>query len=123
MKVYKDGMDLGRDTGSIMNALMENRAESIKVGDTFAELNWTDRTLWVVTKVISTKEFIAERAQTEMTDGWQDGTEYPKKNEKGEILTDGYETTFKKKRKYWYRGGVRVHWSWGKTTGYRDPSF
>lgn len=32
MKVYKDGMVLMKDTGSLTNALMENRAKEIKVG-------------------------------------------------------------------------------------------
>ena len=131
MKIYKDGMTLMRDTASLMNAVMENKAKTINVGDTFAELLWTDRTLWVVTKVISDRKFVANRAKTYM-ENWADGTEYPVKDENGKIVADGEPRTFTKKRKYWYRSihanapatdGHRVHLSWGATTGYRDPSF
>ena len=123
MKVYKDGMTLMKDTASLANALMENKTREIKVGDTFAELMWTDRHLWIVTNVISPREFVAERVQTEMRDGWQDGTEYPKTDAEGKYLTSGYPETFKRKHKYWYLGESRVRFSWGATTGYRDPSF
>ena len=123
MKIHKDGMTLMRDTGSLTNALMENRTREIKVGDTFAELMWTDRHLWKVTEVVGQREFVAERVQTELRNGWQDGTEYPKVDADGNMLTDGYPETFKLKRKFWYLGASRIHFSWGATTGYRDPSF
>ena len=122
MKIHKDGMTLMKDTGSLTNALMENKTDTIKVGDTFAELMWTDRKLWKVTEVISPKAFMAERVETELRNGWEDGTEFPKKDERGEMITDGQPMKFIKKRKYWYCGG-RIHWAWGATTGYRDPSF
>lgn len=123
MKVYKDGMTLMKDTGSLMNALMENRTREIKVGDTFAELMWTDRHLWKVTEVVSQREFVAERVETELRNGWEDGTEYPKVDADGNMITSGRPETFKLKRKFWYLGESRIHLSWGATTGYRDPSF
>lgn len=124
MKVYKDGMTLMRDTGSLTNALCENRANVIKVGDSFAKLGWTDRYLYIVTEVRSPREFVAKRVRVEMKDGWQDGTEYPIVGEDGKWLTyDGEGEVFTKKRKYWYDGYSRVHFSWGATTGYCDPSF
>ena len=133
MKVYKDGMELMKDTGSLTNALMENKAREIKVGDTFAELMWTDRTLWKVVEVVNQTEFSAERVITYMKD-WTDGTTYPKRDDRGNILTDGHPVKFKKGRKYWYewhqnangeyyKTDSKVHFSWGKQTGYRDPSF
>lgn len=123
MKIYKDGMTLMKDTGSLTNAIMENKTREIKVGDTFAELMWTDRHLWKVTEVVSQREFVAERVETELRNGWEDGTEYPKLDADGNMLTGGCQYTFKLKRKFWYLGGSRVHLSWGETTGYRDPSF
>ena len=123
MKVYKDGMTLMKDTASLTNALMENKPREIRVGDTFAELLWTDRTLWKVTEVTNQKDFMAEQVETELKDGWEDGTEYPVRDADGNILTDGQPSRFTLKRKYWYRNGVRIHISWGATTGYTDPSF
>jgi len=133
MKVYKDGMTLMKDTCSITNALMENKSREIKEGDTFAILMWSDRSLWKVTKVVSQTEFYAERVETYMKD-WADGTEYPKRDESGNIVTSGQPVKYKKSRKYWYEWwanaqGVyyktecKVHFAWGETTGYRDPSF
>ena len=74
MKVYKDGMELMKDTGSLTNALMENRNEKIKVGDTFAELLWTDRNAYIVTRVNSQRDFYAKRLKVEMKD-WTEGTQ------------------------------------------------
>jgi len=133
MKVYKDGMTLGRETGSLTNALMENKTHEIKVGDSFALLMWTDRSLWQVTKVISQTEFYAKRVETYMKD-WTDGTCYPKTGDDGKWILWDEESKFKKSRKYWYEhcrygNGVfcktdcKAHFSWGATTGYRDPSF
>lgn len=115
-------MKLMKDTGSLTNALMENRKEQIKVGDTFAELLWSDRTLYKVVG-IEGKKILAKQVSTELRNGWEDGTEYPKVDEKGEwILCDTiYEIT--KPRKYWKMNGHTVHLCWGATTGYRDPSF
>lgn len=122
MKVYKDGMELMKDTGSLDNALMENRNENIKVGDTFAELLWTDRTAYIVTRVNNQRDFYAKRLKVEMKD-WTDGTQYPVKDEKGAYITEGGECRFRKPRKYWRESGDRVHLSWGEDCGYRDPSF
>lgn len=120
-KIYRDGMELGKDTGSITNALMENRPREIKVGDTFAELMWTDRRLWIVTRVVNQRDFYAKWVKVEMKD-WTEGTQYAVKDEKGEYVTEGAECRFRKPRKYWYHGG-KTHLAWGETTGYRDPSF
>jgi len=128
MKIYSDGMTLMRDTGSLTNALMENKKDGMKVGDTFAELMWTDRTLWQVTEVVVPgRKFKAQRVETYM-ENWTDGTEYPREGADGKYILQGDETTFERKRKYWYRvggfgGGSRVHFSWGAKHGYRDPSF
>lgn len=116
------GMRLMHDTASLTNALMANTTNAPKVGDTFAELMWTDRTLWVITEVVSPKEFKAQRVETELK-CWEDGTEFPKRDADGKFLTDGSTSTFKKPRKYWYCDGRRVSLSFGATTGYRDPSF
>ena len=133
MKVYKDGMTLGRETGSLTNALMENLTREIKVGDSFAILGWTDRTLYQVTEVVSQNEFSACKVDTYMKE-WQDGTEYPNVGADGKWVLYGRTVKFKKCRKYWYehwlgidgiphKMGRKVHFSWGATTGYRDPSF
>lgn len=122
MKVYKDGMTLMRDTGSLTNALMENKANDIKVGDTFVELLWTDRTAYIVTRVVNQKKFYAKRLQTYMID-WREGTKYPDKDAKGAYITTGEEVLFHKPRKYWYKGSGKVHLSWGEDCGFRDPSF
>jgi len=122
MKVYKDGMTLIRDTGSITNALMENKPIKIKVGDTFVELLWSDRTAYIVTRVNNQRDFYAKRIKVEMKD-WTEGTQYPLKDEKGAYITEGVEFRFRKPRKYWYCGSGKVHLSWGEDCGYRDPSF
>lgn len=131
MQVKKNGMKLMRDTASLTNALIESTGlqESIKPGDTFVELHWTDRTLWVVTKVVSQKEFFAKEAETYMKNG-ADGTEYPVMNDDGSIKLTGQEMHFKYIWKNWRvdnNGGRGVrevtHLSFGKTTGYRDPFF
>lgn len=122
MKVYKDGMVLMKDTGSLTNALMENKTKEIKVGDTFVELLWTDRTAYIVTRVINQHDFYAKRLKSKMKD-WTDGTKYPVKDENGAYITEGDECRFRKPRKYWYCGSGKVHLSWGEDCGYRDPSF
>lgn len=123
MKVYKDGMELMKDTGSLTNALMENKTHEIKVGDTFALLLWTDRTAYIVTRVVNQKKFYARRLKTQMK-CWQDGTEYPVRDENGTFIPEGEEEEFKKGRKYWYGTfATKAHFSWGECCGYRDPSF
>ena len=122
MKLYKDGMVLMKDTGSLTNALMENKTKEIKVGDTFVELLWTDRTAYIVTRVNNQRDFYAKLLKVEMKD-WTDGTQYPVKDEKGAYIAEGGEFRFRKPRKYWRRGGGKVHLSWGEDCGYRDPSF
>ena len=122
MKVYKDGMELMKDTGSLTNTLMENKPWEIKVGDTFVELLWTDRTAYIVTRVVSQREFYAMRIKTQMKD-WTDGTEYPVKDGKGNYITEGGESHFRRPRKYWKCGMGNVHLSWGEDCGYHDPSF
>lgn len=133
MKVYADGMELMKETGSLTNALMENKPREIKPGDSFSILLWSDRTLWQVTRVISQTEFFAKKVSTYMKD-WADGTCYPKVNADGNWDLSGDEIKYKKCRKYWYeyarcpdgtydRLDSKVHFSWGSTTGYRDPSF
>lgn len=122
MKLYKDGMNLGTDTGSIMNALMENRTREIKVGDTFAELLWTDRNAWIVTRVNNQRDFYAKRIKVQMKH-WTEGTQYPVKDENGAYIAEGEERRFRKPRKYWYYGTQKVHLAWGEDCGYRDPSF
>lgn len=86
MQVKKNGMKLMKDTASLANALIESTGlqESIKPGDTFCQLHWTDRTLWVVTRVISDMEFFAARVKTKM-DNWTEGTEYPELDEQGRM--------------------------------------
>lgn len=122
MKVYKDGMELMKDTGSITNALMENKNAEIKIGDTFAELLWTDRTAYIVTRVINQRKFYAKRLKVHMTN-WTEGTKYPDKDENGAYIAEGAEFLFSKPRKYWRKGYDKVHLSWGEDCGYRDPSF
>lgn len=122
MKVYKDGMELMMETGSLTNALMENKPREIKVGDTFAELLWTDRTAYIVTRVVNQLKFYAKKLKVKM-ENWQDGTEYPVKDEHGAYIAEGGEFCFSKPRKYWYCGGGKVHLAWGESCGYRDPSF
>ena len=73
MRVYKDGMVLMKDTGSLTNALMENKTKEIKVGDTFVELLWTDRTAYIVTRVNNQRDFYAKRLKVEMKD-WYCGS-------------------------------------------------
>ena len=124
MKLKRNGMELLKDTASVSNALMENAGVEggIKAGDTFAELMWTDRHLWVVTRVVSEKEFYAKAVDTEC-ENYYDGTLYPVKNEDGSPKTVGEESHFKFRYKNWWSDGVKVHLSFGATTGYRDPSF
>lgn len=122
MKVYKDGMTLMRDTGSLTNALMENKSIEIKVGDTFVELMWTDRHPYIVTRVVNQKKFYAKRLKTHI-ENWQDGTEYPDKDATGAYITQGGEVLFSKPRKFWRKSGDKVHLSWGEDCGFRDPSF
>ena len=102
MQVKKNGMKLMKDTGSLTNALIENIGieGGLKPGDTFAELLWTDRTLWLITRVISDKEFFAARVKTEMKD-WTSGIEYPVKDENGEMVLDGSECYFRFTYKNW----------------------
>ena len=126
MQLYKNGMKLMKDTGSLTNALCENTTSAPKVGDTFCELGWTDRRLFVITQVISPKKFIAQRCITEMKDGWEDGTEYPVMDENGKIKTYGEDEGFNFSYRNWRQGlkkGRKVHLQFGAKTGYRDPSF
>lgn len=131
MKIYKNGMTLMRDTASLTNALCENLGvkDGIKVGTTFCELMWTDRNLWVVTRVVSDSEFYARRARTRM-ENWADGTEYPVTDENGNIETWGDELRYRFSYRNWRRAHERlpkkmekVHLAFGEKTGYRDPSF
>lgn len=115
-------MKLMRDTGSLMNYLMVNDNFNVKVGDTFAELMWTDRKLFKVVR-LDGKKIIAKVVRTELKNGWEDGTEYPITDDKGEWVLDDTEHIVTKPRKYWKLDGRNVHLSWGATTGYRDPSF
>lgn len=114
-------MKLMKDTGSLTNYMMVNDNLNVKVGDTFAELMWSDRNLWQVTR-LEGKNIYVKRVQTKMKD-WTDGTEYPVKDENGNNLLWGNECVLTKPRKYWKLNRCTVHLSWGATTGYRDPSF
>lgn len=114
-------MKLMKDTGSLTNYLLENDKHEIRVGDSFAELMWTDRHLWQVT-AIDGKRMWAKRVRTYM-EHWADGTEYPVKDDAGKWELEGKEHCFTKPRKNWKMDGKDVHLSWGATTGYRDPSF
>ena len=125
MKLKRNGMELLKDTASVSNALMENAGVEggIKAGDTFAELMWTDRHLWVVTRVVSEREFFARRAVTRM-EHWADGYEYPVKDESGNIqIVGGNDSRFLFRYRNWRKDGVKIHLAFGATTGYRDPSF
>ena len=57
MQLKKNGAVLMRDTASVMNAAIENIGVKggLKPGLTFAELMWSDRHLWVITRVVSEK--------------------------------------------------------------------
>lgn len=116
-------MKLLTDTGSVANWMMDNGSgcSELKVGNTFAELLWTDRRLWVIKSVKSNRDFIAEMAETRMKD-WTDGTEYPVVVD-GVIQTSGSPCHFTRPRKYWKCDGHTAHLSFGAKTGYRDPSF
>lgn len=132
MQLKKNGLKLMKDTGSLDNALMENigTTSGIKVGDTFVELMWTDRKLWVITQVAANgKEFFAQPVKTKMKAAWT-GTEYPVYDENGKIETNGPERFFIYRYKNWWRyadssrkDGEKMHLSFGVTTGYCDPSF
>ena len=128
MQLKKNGAVLMRDTASLINAAIENIGVKggLKPGLTFAELMWTDRHLWVVTRVVSEKEFFARRVQTEMHH-FAEGTEYPVKNEDGSLKTYGEESRFRFMYRNWREGNIahgrKVHLSFGADTGYRDPSF
>ena len=124
MQLKKNGAVLMRDTGSLINAAIENigTRDGLKPGLTFAELMWTDRNLWVITRMVSEKEFYAKSVETECKD-YYDGTEYPVKNEDGSLKTWGSESHFKFRYKNWWADGAKVHLAFGETTGYRDPSF
>jgi len=107
MQLYKNGMKLMRDTASLTNAMIENFGsnEELKPGSTFCQLHWTDRTLWVITRVISATEFFAARAETTMKH-WTEGTEYPVYDEKGNIkVTPNSECYFRFSYKNWKRFG------------------
>ena len=116
------GMKLMHDTASLTNALMANTTNTPKVGEMFAELMWTDRELWVIVRVRDARMFWAKRVETELK-CWQDGTEFPKRDADGNLVTTGELHTFTRPRKYWHCDGRRVSLSFGATTGYRDPSF
>ncbi len=136
MQVKKNGMKLMRDTASLTNALIESTGQTtgLNNGDTFVELQWTDRTLWVITAAAknSTKDFIAGMAETTMKD-WTTGTEYPVRDEKGNIkIVEGSERYFVYRYHNWWcypdtrmqKGtGRKMHVAFGHSTGYRDPSF
>ena len=124
MQLKKNGAVLMRDTGSLINAAIENigTRDGLKPGLTFAELMWTDRDLWVITRVVSEKEFYACNVETACKD-YYDGTCYPVRNEDGSLKTDGGESRFQFRYKNWWSGCKKVHLSFGETTGYRDPSF
>lgn len=114
-------MKLMRDTASLTNYLMENSTHEIHVGDSFAELMWTDRTLWKVVR-IEGKKMYAKRVATKMRH-WEEGTQYPVTDDDGNWILEGHEVCFSKPRKNWRKGGEIVHLSWRAKTGYRDPSF
>ena len=128
MRLKKNGAVLMRDTASLTNAAIENIGVKggLKPGLTFAELMWTDRELWVITRVVSEKEFYACEAETEMRH-FAEGTEYPVRDENGNIKTFGPEVRFRFMYRNWRKGeiahGIKVHIAFGATTGYRDPSF
>ena len=121
-------MKLMKDTGSLTNALCENTTSCPKVGDTFCELLWTDRNLYLITEVINDRKFKADRVHTFLKDGLIDGTEYPQYDENGNIKTFGEPETYVFRYNNWRklaRGNAtrKVHLQFGATTGYRDPSF
>jgi len=109
MQVKKNGMKLMKDTASLTNALIENIGVEggLKEGGMFCELMWTDRTLWLITRVISDKEFFAARVQTTMRN-WTEGTEYPVTAENGAIVCeDGSECYFRFTYNNWRRADVQ----------------
>lgn len=114
-------MKLMKDTGSLMNYLMVNDNLNVKVGDTFAELMWTDRHLYKVIR-IEGKKIIAKAVETFMK-SWAEGTEYPKTDSNGNWILSGPECVITKPRKNWKMNGSTVHLCWGATEGYSDPSF
>lgn len=117
-----NGMKLMKDTKSLVNALSANDRVCVCVGDTFSELLWSDRTLYIVTEV-SKGGFSAIRVKTHMKN-YYEGTCYPDIDENGKWMVLGSPETFRRDKRGWYtRGGHRVHISWGETTGYEDPSF
>ena len=117
-----NGMELMKDTGSLMNAICANDRTCVRVGDTFTELHWSDRTLHIVTEV-SENRFSAVCVSTHMKNHC-DGTCYPDIDENGKWMVLGSPKTFSRnKRGWWSHGGRRVHISWGDKTGYMDPSF
>ena len=122
--------------------MAENAAQEIKVGDTFAELMWTDRRLWVITEVRGAKEFVAGWVETECKDV-NAGTEYPVRDADGKFKTYmGEDAVFCFRRGNWYKKevymgwdrkgkfkpndskgwGRKVHLSFGMKTGYTDPN-
>ena len=118
-------MKFGKDTASLANYILGNTVSErpISEGDTFCELLWTDRVLWVVTRTEGPNKFFAARVKTSMPNGWTDGTEVPILDDAGKVQHDGGEECYRFSHNKWKRNGNKVNLAFGETCGYRDPSF
>ena len=143
MRLIDHGLKLHKDTGSLTNAILETPIgpqKELKIGDTFALLEWTDRTLYVVTHVINDKKFFAARVHTQIK-SYEAGIEYPKYNEDGSIkIIPNSEMCFSLSWNRWRYSRITfeeysnnskiknkdnypIHIAFGYDTGYTDPSF
>lgn len=120
-------MKLMRDTASLANCLAENLCDEPMVGMPLCVLLWTDRSAYLVTKILRLQrgkpvEIEIDQIKGEMRH-WADGYIYPCKDGAGNYLTEGRPFAIHRKRKYWYCGQRRLNLCWGEDTGYTDPSF
>lgn len=124
-------MKLGHDTASVINWISETQARNgtmpiPAIGDTMAELMWTDRKLLICT-AHTVKGFIAKIVRTRMRN-WAEGTTYPERDSDGNLITEGGEMEIRAtKNGYRVKGGdgewYKISLAMGATTGYQDPSF
>lgn len=118
-------MKLMKDTASLTNYILGNTTteKAILPGETFCELLWTDRVLWIVTRTEGPGKFFAARVKTSMPNGWADGTEVPILDDAGKVQHDGGEECYRLSRHKWKRNDHKVNLAFGQKCGYRDPSF
>lgn len=118
-------MKLGKETGSLVNALIANNMPHVPVvGEDVTECLWTDREAWRVIEVRDNgKTAVLAKYEPKPVGNYYEQN-YQYEDENGNPLINMNRTmTVTYRYKAWRCGRTKVNLAWNRRDQYEDPSF